>query len=243
MLVPTVRTICTHEEFCEALIKAWQKLFNYIPKKQSICVIMGQHQLETGGKNTWGWNFGNIKYVKSNGDVDYQALNGVWEIVNGKKIILTKDDPGSWFRAFKTIDEGALFYLQFVSGKRYRKAWEAIVAGDPKQFCHLLKVAGYYTADETQYTNSVMAYFNKYMKEAHYEKAIEKLKLSDKPVNSVVVVANTNSEAQNTLLEPIKPISNFTIPETVIAAEDNEPIKLNWIQSILNFIMSFFKKR
>src|ERR1700745_3607920 len=116
-LVPTVRTSCTDTELCKAFILVWQKLFNEIPKKASIGVIVAQHDLETGsGNSCWNWNLGNIKYVAANGAVDYCALHGVWEIVNGKRIELQSTDPGSWFRSFPTLKEGIVFYIEFING-------------------------------------------------------------------------------------------------------------------------------
>ncbi len=177
MLVPTVRTICTQQELIKALIKSWQDLFQNTPSKASICIILAQHQIETGNYACWNWNLCNVKYVAFNGDVDYCALKGVWEIINGVRVELPPENPGSWFRSFKSLAEGSDFYLKFLSNGRYKAAWDAVIEGNPQKFSHLLKVAGFYTADEATYTRAVAAYFNKFMQDSTYDKIVENPKI------------------------------------------------------------------
>ena len=172
MLVPTIRTICTDDELCRSLIIAWQKLFNVIPSKRSICIVMAQHIIETGNNDCWNWNICNVKYVVANGNVDYCALNGVFEIVNGVRIELPSTNPGAWFRSFSTLDDGVSFYLQFISGKRYQQSWQAVMQGNPSLFAHLLKLQGYYTANETTYTNELVYEFNHFMNTGIFERAL-----------------------------------------------------------------------
>ena len=71
------------------------------------------------------------------------------------------DHPACCFRAYRTIDEGAADYLGLLH-KRFSKAWPAVIAGDPSQFSHLLKASRYYTADEQQYTRSVVSLFEEF---------------------------------------------------------------------------------
>jgi hypothetical protein len=46
--------------------------------------------------------------------------------------------------------------------KRFNKAWPAVLSGDPWAYGHALKLQGYYTADEAQYTAGVVKIFEKY---------------------------------------------------------------------------------
>ncbi len=229
-LVPTIRTVATDYEMCKAIIVAWKELYNEIPKKQSVCIIMAQHMLETGGNACWSWNIANIKYVAANGDVDYCVLKGVWEMVNGKRVELSPNDPGSWFRAFNTLDEGTKFYLQFLNGRRYKTAWNAIVAGDPAQFVHLLHVAGYFTAPEADYLKAELIYYNKYMRGDLYEKALQEIEANQDIVN-----------------EPVEPIVH-PMPDTATlrpsydtSFDNDEPLKLTKWQSVQNFFFKLFK--
>lgn len=175
--VPTVRTTCTDAELCEALILAWQSIYNVLPQKKSIAVIISQHNVETGsGISCWNWNLGNEKAADVAGqNVEYCALTGVWEIINGKKVILPPENPGSWFRSFKTLKEGVAFHIDFLKNHRYKNAWTAIEQGDPAGFAHLLKMAKYYTAPEADYVKLMLVFFNKFMKDQTFESVIAKL--------------------------------------------------------------------
>ena len=53
------------------------------------------------------------------------------------------------------FDYLALLY----ASANFRRAWPAVLAGDPAMFCHLLRQANYYTADEGQYTRAVVSIF------------------------------------------------------------------------------------
>lgn len=258
MLVPTIRTVCTPEELCRSIITAWKKLFNNsIPSKKSVCIIMAQHQIETGGNQCWNWNIANCKYVAANGNVDYCALNGVWEMVNGKRVELQPTDPGSWFRSFPTLDDGAVFYLEFISGSRYESAWKAVQAGDPAQFSHLLKVHGYYTADETQYTAGLVAHFNVFMKMTTYEQVV-----IPRPSIPSVVPPPVEPVVPPPLPDPTLPIPSLPSIDVVLDPEPNIVITPDTpippppplpkiqngsglgqlVQGLLSFLASLFKK-
>jgi hypothetical protein len=71
--------------------------------------------------------------------------------------------PWCRFRAFETLLEGSIDHVKLLN-KRFSKSWPAVLAGDPTQFAHLLKVQGYYTADERIYANSVRSCFNEWSK-------------------------------------------------------------------------------
>lgn len=180
-LVPTVRTKYTLNELIGGLVEGWKQAFGEFPKKESIGVLYAQNALETGGTvSMWNNNIGNVKFVPSkNPDDDngkeYMMLANVWEIVNGKKVIFQPPHPATWFRAFPTLGEGVSHHLGFLRNKRYKTAWTAVEAGDPAAFAHLLRVAGYYTAPEADYTKLMNSYFKKFMKEKTFEEVMAKL--------------------------------------------------------------------
>lgn len=171
---PTIKTQFTIFEFTKSLIDVWLKTYNVIPAKEQLGVIIAQWQLETGsGKHCYNYNIGNVKAVdKPNEIVEYCVLNNVWEIINGKRIILSPNDPGSWFRSFPTLADGVAHHFNFLKNNRYKHAWTAVESGNPAAFAHLLKIAGYYTASEADYIKLMNSFFNSYMKSNDYENAV-----------------------------------------------------------------------
>ena len=173
--VPTVRTSFSVPDFITSLIKTWYGIYNSVPTKAQIGVIYSQWGIETGlGTYTWCFNIGNIKAADiPNQTVKYCALNGVYEIVNGQRVEIPSTSPAAWFRAFDTLDDGVAFYVSFLRNARYKTSWSAIEQGDPILFAHLLKVAGYYTADESIYANGLKYYFNQFMQSTIFDVALK----------------------------------------------------------------------
>lgn len=180
-LVPTVRTKYTLNELIGGLVRGWFKKFGVIPKKSSIGVLYAQNALETGGTvSMWNNNIGNVKFVASkNPDDDngkqYMMLANVWEVINGQKVTFQPPHPATWFRAYPTLGDGIAEHMDFLKNHRYQKAWVAVEAGDPTNFAHLLKVAGYYTAPESDYVRLMNTYFNKFMKDTTFETVVAAL--------------------------------------------------------------------
>src|SRR5574338_42803 len=185
-LVPTVRTTYTNTQLVQGFIEGWRNLYGSFPRKESIAVIWAQNAIETGGTAAmWNNNIGNVKFVANGGNIDdgkkYMMLANTWEIVNGKKVIFQPPHPATWFRAFDTLAEGITFHFEFLRNRRYKTSWKAVEAGDPAQFSHLLKVAGYYTAPEETYTKAVVAYFNKFMRDKTFETVLAQLQVPPAP--------------------------------------------------------------
>lgn len=194
MLVKTIKTPCTIKEFCKALIQSWFELYNQIPSKASIGVIISQWGIETGsGAHCYNYNFTNIKYNKSNGEVDYCALNGVWEIINGKRVEIPATDPGAWFRSFPTINDGAKFYLNFLKTSHFKTSWVAIEAGNVPQFATLLKSQNFYTAPLQDYINGMNRFFTPYMKSQDYENALSEINLATPPLQPWVSIPDVQA--------------------------------------------------
>lgn len=173
--VPTVRTNFTIADFIKSLVRAWYDLYRVLPKKSQVAVLYAQWGLETGlGTYCWNFNTGNIKAVDVPGVVvEYCVLSGVWEIVNGRKVFLSPENPGSWFRAFPTLDAGVDYHMSFLRNKRYKIAWTAVEQGDPVQFAKLLKQQGYYTAAEADYIKAMQYHFVRFMADSIYESALQ----------------------------------------------------------------------
>jgi len=222
-LVPTVRTKYTLNELIFGLVQGWYKKFDEIPKKESIGVLYAQNALETGGTvSMWNNNIGNVKFVANGGNIDdgkeYMMLANVWEIVNGQRITFQPPHPATWFRSFPTLGDGVAHHLDFLRNHRYKKSWSAVEAGKPADFAHLLKVAGYYTAPESDYIKLMNVYFKKFMKDTTYETAVAGLVITEPTL-------------------PTDPNVNIPVPS------DKKPLPSSPIfTSPLDYITKWFKK-
>jgi hypothetical protein len=179
--LPDQKTVATREEVLEALWRAWLVCFGEAPKKESIWILMSQWALETGwGKSMHCFNFGNVKSREGDGfDFCYFACNEIlknsvaqkYQAANPDtaKITSVRSDgtsiiwfypkhPGCRFRAFETLFEGAIDHLVLIR-KRFNQSWPAVLAGDPAQYGHMLRVQKYYTADESSYVATLSSVF------------------------------------------------------------------------------------
>lgn len=175
-------TPCSKEDLLRAMFEAWTHLFGAPPKKESIFVLASQWALESGwGKFCHCWNLGNVKSIDGDGhDYCYFACNEILkkdrahalaaatpaiakvtqDRADGTSIIwFYPKHPGCRFRAFDNLLDGASDYITLLN-KRFTKSWPAVLAGDPAQFSHMLRAQGYYTADESSYTKTLVSVFN-----------------------------------------------------------------------------------
>ncbi|MET0795215.1 MAG: peptidoglycan-binding protein [Polyangiaceae bacterium] len=139
-----------------ALQVAWRNQFGTEPHRSSLLVLLAQWALETGrGRSMHCFNLGNVKSNGTSGDWCFFRCD---EIIGGKVKWFEPDDPGCRFRAFVDLNAGAADYLRTLN-QRFQRAWPAVLAGDPAAFAHLLKLQLYYTADEAQYTRTLVSLF------------------------------------------------------------------------------------
>lgn len=154
--VPDQITPCTPKALYDALWRAWAPTLadGTLPTRASLLVLLAHWALETGwGHGCHNNNLGNKKHVKGDGrDFTMFRCN---EVLGGRVVWFDPPDPATWFVAFPTLDAGAADYLAGLK-KHFAGAWAYVVAGDAVQFCHALKVAHYYTADEASYTAGVV---------------------------------------------------------------------------------------
>ena len=188
-LLSPKRTIVSLERMLESFALSWIAIFNDQPKKESLLVLLAQTALESGRfKSMYNYNLGNIKSTPNdNRDYTFYKCNEILPIitankllqtqkVDGGKVVITKniDDKTcvvdfypnhkyARFRAFETLNEGVVDYLNFIEIK-YRPAWSAVLAGDPVNFVHLLKENHYFTADESQYKKSVSSLHSEFLR-------------------------------------------------------------------------------
>lgn len=180
--LPDQKTPVSRQAVLEALWKAWMGFFNSVPKRESIWVLMAQWALETGwGKSMHCYNMGNVKSREGDGfDYTYFACNEILLKASAERyqrnspqtakitsyradgtaiIWFYPDHPGCRFRAFNSLREGAADHLALIF-KRFSRAWPAVAEGDPSKFAHLLKLQGYYTADEASYTRTLTSVYS-----------------------------------------------------------------------------------
>jgi Putative peptidoglycan binding domain len=154
--LPDQLTPVTPAAVLDALGQAWQTEFGAAPHRTSLLVLLSQWALETGrGRSMHCYNLGNVKSNQKSGDWCFFRCN---EVIGGRVVWFDPDDPACCFRAFTSLDAGALDYLRILHA-RFSRAWPAVESGDPAQFSHLLKVSRYYTADEGQYTRTLTSLF------------------------------------------------------------------------------------
>lgn len=198
--VTTLKTPIIVPDLVKSFIKYWQKTYNALPKKETVITMVAQFCHESGsGSHCYNYNLCNIKARdNANAVVKYCVLNGVWELdSSGNKIILPPTNPGSWFRAFDSLDEGAEFYCNFLrNSSRYQLAWQQVEAGNPTQFVHELHQSGYFTDHESSYTAGVMSFYNKYMNDAAVSALFASAQPQVTPTSNTAVIVNNNTAPQ-----------------------------------------------
>lgn len=216
-LHPTERTLVSNKDFIKSLIKEWNKMFGELPSKETVCVVYAKYMIETGGKNIWNYNFGNIKKSLTDNHQDgYVMLSGVWEIINGKRVVFPKEHPQSYFRWYPNLDAAMHDYLILISSPRYKTSFAALKTGSPAQYAQALKNAGYYTASVESYTAGVVLFFNKIMYSPDYNLALLEV---NQELNSNFAAAPETG--------PIQPIETLPIEKT-----KEEPAKQTWFGKI-----------
>ena len=155
--LPATLTPAQPVDIVWSLWRAWLELFGAPPSPKSIWLLGAQWALETGwGRACHCWNFGNVKHADGDGRCWCYFRCG--EIIGGKQVWFDPPKPGACFRAFESIDEGAVEYLTFLA-KHYAGAWPYVEAGDPSGFVHEIKRRGYFTAAEEPYRQAVVQIF------------------------------------------------------------------------------------
>lgn len=239
--VDTQKTKFSKKDMTKSLIKSWIKVFEKMPKKEQVAIIFAQWSLETGqGDFCWNNNIGNYKAKDvQNKIVKYIALNNVWEIINGKKVILSKDDPGSWFLAFDTLDEGVEEHLKKLSGTRWKTSWSAVVAGDPVDFAHKLKLQKYYTAPEEDYKKLMNVYFKQFTSSRLYEEAFDELYSESPEKLELPIHVEIDSALINNDITPI----SFSPEKFERNEEQPKDFNLTFWQKILLFFSKLFSSK
>lgn len=141
------RTPATRSELRAAIKRALVRTDGVEPPSTLVEVLTAHASLETAsGDRMYNFNFAGIKGRSPSG---MTAIARTREVLGGKEVEI-KDG----FRAYATIDEGALDYVHTMKG-RFAGALTPAARGDVRGFAHALKSAGYYTAAESDYARGL----------------------------------------------------------------------------------------
>jgi flagellar protein FlgJ len=140
------RTPATRSELRAAIARALETAQGRRPSGALVDTLTAQACLETAsGSRMYDYNFGGIKGAGPRG----AAVLTTSEVVGGKQITIRDR-----FRAYATLDEGALDYVRLIEG-RFKGALAPAERGDVIGFARELKRAGYYTASEEDYARGL----------------------------------------------------------------------------------------
>ena len=185
MKVEAVRTPATPADVGAALGRAWYRLFGAMPERASIDLLLAQWALETSrGRSCYGWNLGNVKATAAwDGDFCERACNellgqrdaeaalsraaprtdgpGSDVLLGGtvgslRIVWFYPPNPASRFRAFDTLEAGALDYLSLLAD-RFSGAWGDVLTGDARRFAQTLRALRYYTAPVETYATALVS--------------------------------------------------------------------------------------
>lgn len=181
--VAPVKTPMEFEKAAKCLKWALETRLGQDPSHEVLGLALAKTALETGRwSSIWNSNWGNVKASDTyEGMYTCFTLNellmrggkltAVWfapegELTGnpakggkliGKPLAIPPGHPQTRMRAFANNYDGADQYVEFVANGRYKKAWAALLTGNAKDYVHELKVAGYFTAIESEYLKGVAA--------------------------------------------------------------------------------------
>lgn len=145
--VEPTSTPVSRADLRNAIAKAYKTVTGKAASANVLDTLTAHASLETGsGGSMYNFNFGGIKGSSPTGEI---AQTRTKEVIDGKEIEIRDG-----FRAYHSLDEGALDYVKLMKG-RFGRAVSKAESGDLDGFAHALKQANYYTADETKYATAL----------------------------------------------------------------------------------------
>ena len=154
LFVPAERTAATVKMVYDALRTAWPAVIQKgEPNDAAIRILVAMSANETGTwKSLWNWNLGNVKRIRGQ---HWTMLNGVWEIIDGKRVDFQPPHVQTHFSAYSSLEAAAPAWLGKMQSK-WGKAWAHALAGDAVGFSKALKKADYYSQIEEIYTRELV---------------------------------------------------------------------------------------
>lgn len=176
--VPPVRTPATPAEVSRAYTEALIEITTVMPKPEAVAVFHAQCELETGKMASCFNNaVGNIKcgseYVgyftcyrcnerlkQADGSYAYKWFSpeGPEEPKGNviRKYTVPDGEPQTRFRAFKTLRDGVLDKIKFLSKPHWQPALQIGMTGDAYGYAKRVRELGYYTAPLEPYARAVV---------------------------------------------------------------------------------------
>lgn len=176
-----VKTPMTFQQAHDCMVWALKTRLGHDPSDEVLALALAKTALETGRwSSIWNSNWGNVKAPDTyEGMYTCITLNEV--LVRGGKNVtvwfapegelsaspskggqliappmaVPPGHPQTRMRAFANNYDGVDCYIDFVANGRYKKAWAALLTGNAMAYVHELKVAGYFTAPESDYVKGV----------------------------------------------------------------------------------------
>ena len=140
-------TPASPDKLRDAIARAYKKLTGHAPSAVTLDVLTAQASLETAsGTRMFNFNFGGIKGRGPTGETAHCKTH---EILGGKDVTIRDG-----FRAYRTLDDGALDYVKLMRDQ-FPRAMEQAAHGNVAGFAKALKQSHYYTADETVYATAL----------------------------------------------------------------------------------------
>jgi hypothetical protein len=180
--VPAQLTPYTIDEAGKVLSWALGQAKKKAPTLDALAVFLAKLRLESGNfKFCYNHNPGNIKHSSDPNAPGMLTLYPCNEVLPGRGLVwfskvaeltgkggtpvgkIYDEPPGhpqSRFVANANMYAGFEHYVEFLQRPRYLDSFAAAWSGDPARFSHVLKTAGYYTADEAQYTGTLVRLFS-----------------------------------------------------------------------------------
>lgn len=149
-VVEPKRTAVSIADIRGALTRAHRSLYGREPSPAMLDTLTAQVSHETGrGEQMYNYNFGGIK---GKGPTGATAACMTSEVLAQGEVRLRQN-----FRAYDSLDQGAIDYVAFMHG-RYNGALAKAEVGDLDGYAHALKQSGYYTASESDYAAALRAH-------------------------------------------------------------------------------------
>lgn len=177
------RTSFSTQDYADAVNAADPSL-----TREQAGVLWAQYAIETGkGKFCWNCNIGNVKVTAGQvqAGTDYFMLKGTWEIINGKRQVFDPPHIQTWFRHFHSLTDAMSHHLSFLR-RRFSKAWDSVLSGEPGEFAHRLKELKYYTGSESVYASSMGYFHAEWMRVVDYAGVIELDTVGTLPMGGII---------------------------------------------------------
>lgn len=175
------KTPMTFQQAHDCMVWALKTHIGTDPTDEVLALALAKTALETGRwSSIWNGNWGNVKAADNYvGQFTCITLNEclvrdgqkvtVWFAPEGElsgppskdghliapPLAVPNGHPQTRMRAFANNYDGVDQYVDFVANGHYGKAWAALLSGNAISYVHELKVAGYFTAPESDYVAGV----------------------------------------------------------------------------------------